>query len=99
MSSLTYLYGIVPNDASDPPAELTGIDGSAVSVVRGGRVAGVVSSVAAADYSDELIDSRLSDLDWVGQRGVAHEQVLDWFADRGPVVPLSLFSLHHDAET
>lgn len=97
METLTYLYGIVPVDAPDPPTDLAGLDGGPVHVLRGERVAGLVSEVAAADYSAERVDARLSDLAWVGERGVAHEQVLDWFAERGPVIPLSLFSLHQDA--
>lgn len=96
MHSLTYLYGVVPSDAPDPPAELAGIDGAPVRVLRGGAVAAVVSDVSAADYADDLLDARLADLSWVGARGLAHEGVLDWFAERGPVIPLSLFSLHRD---
>jgi Gas vesicle synthesis protein GvpL/GvpF len=93
---LSYLYGIVPADAPDPPAELTGIDGGAVRVVRGERVGALVSDVAEDAYADEVIDARLPDLAWVGERGLAHERVLDWYAERGPVIPLSLFSLHRD---
>src|SRR4051812_23412896 len=32
------------------------------------------------------------DVDWVAQQAVAHDRVLTWASDRGPVVPLSLFS-------
>jgi hypothetical protein len=98
METLAYLYGIVPSDAPDPPADLAGIDGAAVRVVRGRRVGALVSDVDAAAYSDEAIDARLPDLAWVGERGLAHERVLDWYAERGPVIPLSLFSLHRDDE-
>ena len=94
MNELIYLYGIVPADAPEAPDDLAGIDGGRVRVLRGERVAAVVSAVATAEYGDEALDSRLADLSWVGERGLAHERVLDWFADRGPVVPLSLFSLH-----
>ena len=93
---LSYLYGIVPADAPDPPADLAGVDGGAVRVVRGERVAAIVSDVSEEAYADEAIDARLSDLAWVGERGLAHERVLDWYAERGPVIPLSLFSLHRD---
>jgi hypothetical protein len=94
--TLTYLYGVAPADAPEPPADLEGIDGAPVRVVRGDRMAGVVSNVAAEHYSDAALDERLADLGWVGPRGIAHERVLDWFAERGPLVPLSLFSLHRD---
>ena len=98
METLAYLYGIVAADAADPPPDLAGIDGGAVRVVRGERVCAVVSDVAAAGYADEVLDARLADLAWVGERGLAHERVLDWYAERGPVIPLSLFSLHRDDE-
>lgn len=94
MDSLTYLYGIVASDAEDPPADLLGLDGGRVRVVRGERVGALVSDVAAPDYTDAVLDARLSDLQWVGERGLAHERVLDWYAERGPIIPLSLFSLH-----
>ena len=93
---LTYLYGIVPADAPDPAADLAGVDDGAVRVVRGDRVAAIVSEVSEQAYADESIDARLADLAWVGERGLAHERVLDWYAERGPVIPLSLFSLHRD---
>jgi hypothetical protein len=96
--NLTYLYGIVLSDAVDPPDELRGLDGSPVRLLRRGNVAAIVSSVAADVYSDEALDAMLPDLEWVGDRGMAHERVLDWYAERGPVIPLSLFSLHRDDE-
>lgn len=94
--SLVYLYGIVPAEAAAPPAALAGLEGRPVRLVREGDLAAAVSDVPAEEYSDEPLDGHLADLAWVGERGVAHEQVLDWFAERGPVVPLSLFSLHRD---
>jgi hypothetical protein len=93
---LSYLYGIVPADAPDPDAELRGIDGAPVRVVRAGALGALVSDVDAAAYADDVLDARLADLTWVGERGLAHERVLDWYAERGPVIPLSLFSLHRD---
>jgi hypothetical protein len=93
---LTYLYGIVPGDAPDPTDELRGVDDAAVRLVRTPTLAAAVSDLDAAHYVDEALEARLDDLAWVGERGVAHERVLDWFAERGPVIPLSLFSLHRD---
>lgn len=94
--SLVYLYGIVPGDAADPPGDLSGLEGGPVRLLREGELAAAVSDVPATAYADEPLDARLGDLAWVGERGLAHERVLDWFAERGPVVPLSLFSLHRD---
>lgn len=97
-TSLVYLYGIVAGDAPDPPPELKGLEGRPVRLLREGTLAAPVSDVPLEDYADEALDARLADLAWVGERGLAHERVLDWFAEHGPVVPLSLFSLHRDEE-
>lgn len=94
---LLYLYGITPADTPDPSG-VEGIDGGAVRLVRSGPLAAAVSAVDPAQYSDEQIEARLSDLQWVGDRGLAHERVLDWLTEHGPVVPLSLFSLHAGEE-
>lgn len=96
--SLLYLYGVAPADAAAPPEALRGLEGEPVRLVRAGGVAAIVGPVPAAEYTDEALDRRLGDLEWVGERGLAHERVLDWFLERGPVVPLSLFSLHRDAD-
>jgi hypothetical protein len=89
-----YLYGIVTADAQDPPAELMGLDDGSVRLVRAGAVAGIVGEVDPESYAAERLDSRLAELEWVGERGIAHERVLTWYADRGPVIPLQPFSLH-----
>lgn len=93
-AALVYLYGVVAAGAPEPPAALSGVDGGAVRLLPAGPIAAVVGDVAAADYAEGVLDVRLRDVEWVGARGVAHERVLTWFADRGPVVPLTLFSLH-----
>jgi hypothetical protein len=93
---LLYLYGVAPAEAPDPPASLRGIEDGEVRLVREAGLAAVVGGVPTDAYADEALDARLGDLAWVGERGFAHERVLEWFADRGPVIPLSLFSLHRD---
>lgn len=98
MEKLYYLYGVVPADAEVPDDGVRGIDGRPVELITAGVVAAAVSEVDATRYQDESLNARLSDLSWVGERGLAHEQVLDWFLERGPVVPSSLFSLHRGAE-
>lgn len=96
--NLIYLYGIAPGDAAEPDGELLGLDDRPVRLIRAGGVAAIVSEVNAATYDESTLDSRLEDLSWVGERGVAHERVLDWFAEKGAVIPLSLFSLHADED-
>jgi hypothetical protein len=95
---LIYLYGIVPAGSPAPTEELRGLEDRQVVLLPVGRIAAVVGAVPVESYTDEALNARLDDLDWVGARGLAHERVLDWFADQGPVIPLSLFSLHRDPE-
>jgi hypothetical protein len=97
MDTLVYLYAVVPGDTEQPDG-LAGLEDSPVQLLRVGEVAAVISELPADEYSDDRLNEQLSDLSWVGARGVAHERVLDWFLERGPVVPLSLFSLHHSRE-
>jgi hypothetical protein len=94
--SLLYLYGLAGTDAPAPPADLRGVEGAPVRSVPLGSVVAVVSAVPADEYGEAEVEARLTDLAWVGERGVAHERVLGWFADRGPVIPLAPFSLHRD---
>jgi hypothetical protein len=94
--SLLYLYGIARADAPPAPAHLGGVDGQPVILVPVDGMAAIASPVGAAEYGEAALESRLADLQWVGERGVAHERVLNWFADRGPVIPLAPFSLHQD---
>ncbi len=98
VDTLTYLYAVVPGDAPEPPASLAGVDGAPVRLLRDGGLAAAVSEVAAGEYREEALDARLADMAWVGARGAAHETVLLWLAERGPVLPLTLFSLHAGPE-
>jgi hypothetical protein len=94
---LLYLYGIVPHDTPEPPAELRGVHGAAVRLLDAAGARAVVSEVPEAEFSAEAIDARLKEVEWVGARGAEHERVLTWFVDRGTIIPFSLFSLHRDA--
>ena len=95
---LLYLYGIVPSDAPDPPADLRGVQGAPVGVLEAAGARALVSEIPEEGYSAEEIDEQLQDVKWVGARGAEHERVLTWFVDRGTVIPFSLFSLHRDAD-
>lgn len=58
----------------------------------------VAADAPLPDYSGESIDAHLSDLDWVGDRALAHERVVEHFAAAGPVLPLKLFTLFSSDE-
>ncbi len=92
---LQYVYAVVPTgtDVSGAPP---GIDGARVERVDDGGVAALVSRVAA-EYGQDL-GERLADVAWLGPRAAAHDAVLTWASDAGPVVPLPLFSLFRTAD-
>lgn len=97
-AALLYLYGVVPADAPAPTAEIHGLEGGRVRLLPVDDLAAVVSELPPQGYDEQTLDARMSDVQWVGERGVAHERVLTWFVDRGPVVPFTPFSLHRGEE-
>jgi hypothetical protein len=89
-----YVYGIVP--ASFSPATLpSGLDDADVKIERGhvGRAAALTSTLDAARYTPEALESSSGDVEWLSPRAVAHDRVLTWASDLGPVVPLPMFSM------
>jgi hypothetical protein len=71
---------------------LTGVGGSGVTLLGIGDVRAAVSRVVGIDPA--TLESRLEDLAWVGEQGLAHEAVVAWFVDRTDILPVRLFSLH-----
>lgn len=53
----------------------------------------VVSTVPAAVYGERSLQRDLQDLDWVGPRALAHEQVIEHFLNADAVLPMQLFTL------
>ena len=86
-----YVYAVVP-PATAVELAPTGIDGLPVDLVIERDVAALVGRVAASEYSANL-DDRLADVAWLGPRATAHDAVMTWASDVGPVVPLPLLSL------
>ena len=95
MSDLLYLYAVVPRTANlggAPP----GVDGASLTLIAEGDVAAVASHVDAS-YAEGL-DDRLANVAWLSPRATAHDAVLTWASDAGPVVPLPLLSLFRSDE-
>jgi hypothetical protein len=93
VTTIQYLYGFVPSDAPDPPAELRGIDGRPVGRIDVGGFSAATSSLDASEYAAGRLEGRISDLGWVGPRGIEHERVVTWFADHATIVPARLLTL------
>ncbi|CAN5642026.1 GvpL/GvpF family gas vesicle protein [soil metagenome] len=86
------MYGIVPAALATGDAP-PGLDGRPVRTVVEGDLAALASSLDTAEYAGDVIDQRATDLDWLGPRAQAHDAVITWANDPGPVVPLPMWTL------
>ena len=93
--SLTWVYAVVPaeRDAGGAPA---GLEGAAVRLVRAGVLGALVSSLDARAYAPEMVEVRVADVSWLGPRAAAHDAVVVWASDRGPMIPLPMFTVFRD---
>lgn len=87
-----YVYGVVPADTNVGHAP-TGVDDAAVESISGADLAAVTSRLDADAYAPEAVERGTANMEWLAPRAVAHDRVLTWASDRGPVVPLPMFSL------
>lgn len=94
---LCYVYGVVRAalEASTAPP---GIDAGAVSIIQSGAVAALATSVAADDYAPDKVETLTADVDWVSARAMAHDRVLTWASDNGPVIPFPMWTLFRDTK-
>jgi hypothetical protein len=99
MSDVVYLYGFVPADAAAPPPDVVGVADAPVRLVVLDEVQAVVADVPGDAYAADQVESRLVDLAWVGEQGIAHERVVVWFADNSEILPARLFSLYSGDES
>lgn len=90
-----YAYAVTPAtfDAAGPPA---GVDDTEVRLIAEGEVAALVSTVDASAYAPERVELLTEEVGWVAPRASAHDAVVTWAGDRGPVLPLPIFTLFHD---
>lgn len=97
---LVYVYAIAsvfePDDLKDLPS---GVDGQKEFGVTGnGELTALYSSVDADAFSQETIDERSTDLEWLGALGYQHQAVIAHLAQRTTIVPLRAFTLFSQAE-
>jgi len=91
-SSIWYVYGIVPSEM--PRATMpTGLDDAEVRLEPHAGVAALVSVLDEKQYAPATLETNSGNVEWLSPRAVAHDRVLTWASDHGPVVPLPMFSL------
>lgn len=89
---LWYVYGIV-SPAMPHRGLPTGLDDAAVAIEREGDVAALVSILDAGAYEPASLETNSGSVEWLSPRAIAHDRVLTWASDQGPVIPLPMFSL------
>lgn len=94
--NILYVYAVTRPGVL-PEAE--GIDGlHDFGAVADGNVAAVYTLVAAEQFSQEAIDSRAGDLEWLGAIGYRHQEVMSDLMRSAAVVPLRAFTLFSTPE-
>lgn len=53
----------------------------------------VVANAPLSRYSEDAINRGLADLEWVSRAAVAHESVIESFADETAILPMKLFTI------
>jgi len=86
-----YVYAITQRSAL-PDSEA--VDGSRhFGVVEGGGVFAVYTAVDESAFSQEVIDRRAGDLEWLGAIGYRHQAVIAALMNETSVVPLRAFTM------
>jgi hypothetical protein len=100
-ATATYVYCLMrsaaPPSLENAPAGLPGAAPPRLVPLDGGLWL-VVADAPLPEYGGEQIESRLADLDWVSERALAHEVVVEHCAATAPVLPMKLFTLFHNDE-
>ncbi len=94
-ATVEYVYCVVPAtlELADLPK---GIDNSAVHTVSSGALAALTCSLDGASYESDIIAEKIGDPEWLAPRAVAHDALVTWAGDRGPVVPLPMWVMFTD---
>lgn len=92
VSELWYVYGITPASI-DVRRAPDGLDDAPLELCVDEDLAAVASRLDAERYSAGEIERGTENVEWLAPRAVAHDRVLTWLSDHGPVVPLPIFSL------
>lgn len=96
MSSVLYVYAIT-RDAVTPESEA--VDGSRrFSSVEVDGIHAIFTPVAAGEFSQEVIDQRAGDLEWLGSIGYRHQAVMTELMRMTAIVPLRAFTMFSTAE-
>lgn len=71
-------------------ADMIGVGGGPVRVIRAARLTAVAGDVSLAEFGEAPLRRNLEDLDWLAQTARAHHAVIETVAKGCPVVPMRL---------
>jgi len=91
VTRLFYAYGIVPASAAISGVP-SGVDDKDVSIITEGEIGALISELTGSEYDPDAIAASSGDMEWVAPRARAHDLLLTWASDRGPVIPLPMFT-------
>lgn len=101
MAKATYVYCVVRSSRKPSTSRVpSGLPRArATRAVAGpGETWLIVADVPLEAYGASAIDAHLNDLEWVAERAMRHEAVVEHFARRYDVVPMKLFTMFHTDE-
>lgn len=94
--NVLYVYAVT-RDAATPEAD--GVDGTrrfGIATIDG--ISAVFTPVSAEAFSQEAIDARAGDLEWLGAIGYRHQDVVSDLMKKTAIVPLRAFTLFSSEE-
>ena len=96
MTSVLYVYAVT-RDPATPDTE--GVDGTKrFGTTNVGDVHAVFTAVSADEFSQDVIDRRAGDLEWLGAIGYRHQDVMSDLMKKTAIVPLRAFTLFSSEE-
>ena len=97
MSTVLYVYAIA-REAVKPHVEAVDKSSEYGSVSRAG-VHGIYTRVPSDEFSQESIDRRSADLEWLGSIGYRHQAVVSHLMKETAIIPLRAFTLFRSEES
>lgn len=98
MEQVYWLYAVGRDLDAAPLAALGAVGGGEFETIASSGLTAVCSQVPAHEVSQETIDQRSGDLEWLGRIGYAHQQVNQTLAAEKTIVPMRAFTLFSSAE-
>jgi hypothetical protein len=96
MTSVLYVYAVT-REAATPDTD--GVDGTQrFGVASIDDIHAVFTPVSAAEFSQDVIDRRAGDLEWLGAIGYRHQAVMMDLLKKTAIVPLRAFTLFSSEE-